>query len=209
MLNEPRVSMHHPKCALRPSIGPVIRSRLAPVWTIALLVLFLASGCTGGTSPDRKTTPLILTSPRAINATTAPLLPTSRFQLPQFGPAQFHALLRQLRGTPVVVNLWGSWCGPCREEAPVLASAARRFGRRIQFVGVDLQDTRANARVYIRDAGWAYPSVFDPSRAILTGLGFLGPPITLVFDRTGRRVGLFTGPISTEKALEQVIRRTL
>src|SRR5207249_3435930 len=55
------------------------------------------------------------------------LLPTSPTELPQLDPAQFRQLLVQLRGKPVVINVWASWCGPCIEEAPGLASAAREF----------------------------------------------------------------------------------
>jgi thiol-disulfide isomerase/thioredoxin len=109
----------------------------------------------------------------------------------------------------VVVNLWGSWCGPCRREAPELTKAARRFGRRVQFLGVDLQDSRTEARLFIRDAGWPYPSVFDSPRAILTGLGLLGTPITLVFDRQGHRVATFNGPVGRARDLERVLRRVV
>jgi thiol-disulfide isomerase/thioredoxin len=148
-----------------------------------------------GSGGDATPTPLVLTSPRAMNATSAPLLPTSRFALPDFDYARFQALLHQLRGTPVVVNFWGSWCAPCYEEAPKLAEAARRFGHRVQFLGVDVLDKRAEAQAYIRDRGWSFPSVFDPSRQILTGYGLPAPPITLLFDRSGKQVDHFTGPI--------------
>src|SRR5438094_202055 len=58
--------------------------------------------------------------------------------LPQLDPARFRQLLAQLRGKPVVVNIWASWCGPCIAEAPDLAAAAREFQGRVQFLGVDV-----------------------------------------------------------------------
>src|SRR5438093_2106322 len=61
---------------------------------------------------------------------TRSLLPTSPSELPEFDPSQFGQLLVQLRGKPVVSNVWASWCGPCIEEAPGLAMAAREFDGR-------------------------------------------------------------------------------
>jgi cytochrome c biogenesis protein CcmG, thiol:disulfide interchange protein DsbE len=177
-------------------------------WRVSLALVALAlvaSSCAEGAPDGNDRPPPVLPSPRAINATTAPLLPVSRFELPGVDFDEFQRLLRQLRGTPVVVNIWGSWCGPCRQEAPRLAEAARAFGRRVQFLGVDVEDNRLDARIFIRDAGWPYPSVFDPPRAVLTGLGYLGPPITLVFDRRGHRIKVFTGPLDRAGDLERVL----
>src|SRR5881628_2985958 len=68
--------------------------------------------------------------PPATNATVASLLPTTVSGLPSFDFGTFEQLLYQLRGTPVVVNIWASWCGPCRDEAPVLVDGAQRYGDR-------------------------------------------------------------------------------
>jgi thiol-disulfide isomerase/thioredoxin len=150
----------------------------------------------------------VLTSPRAVNATSAPLLTTSRFALPEFNYAKYKALLSQLHGTPVLVNLWGSWCGPCRQEGKTLARAARRFGRRVQFLGVDVGEvSRVEAQVFIRDFGWPYPSVYDPPKQILSELGFVGPPVTLLFDRNGNRVATFSGPIPSLEKLARALHK--
>src|SRR5438105_4697962 len=76
------------------------------------------------------------------------LLPPSPTALPSFTPAAFGQLLAQLHGTPVVVNIWASWCGPCKQEAPVLAAAARTYRGKVQFLGVDIQDQRPAARTF-------------------------------------------------------------
>ena len=65
--------------------------------------------------------------------------------------------LRALKGTPLVVNFWASWCVPCRQEAPVLAAAARRMAGKAQFVGVDIQDTDSAARAYEAEIKSPYP----------------------------------------------------
>jgi cytochrome c biogenesis protein CcmG/thiol:disulfide interchange protein DsbE len=173
--------------------------------TVVALGLVAAS-CGKGGDAAAPTTPVVLTSPRAVNAATAPLLPTGRFALPAFDYAKYQALLAQLRGTPVVVNLWGSWCGPCRKEAPLLAQAGRRFAKRVQFLGVDVGDvSRAQAQVFIRDFGWPYPSIYDPPEQILSGLGFVGPPITMVFDGSGKRVATFSGPLRSLSTLARAL----
>ena len=129
---------------------------------------------------------------------TASLLPTSPTELPELDPSQFGQLLVQLRGKPVVINVWASWCGPCIEEAPGLASAAREFDGRVQFVGVDVLDRLEPARAFIQKYGWIYPSVFDPAGAIRDDLGLLGQPVTIVMDATGKQVFARSGPIPLE-----------
>ena len=161
----------------------------------AVAVAVISTACSSSGGPG--TTPLVLTSPHATNATATPLLPRSRFALPDFTPDSFRQLLAQLRAahTPVVVNFWAAWCGPCLLEAPHLAAVAHRLGTRVQFLGVDLQDRRRNAQVFIRDHGWPYPSVSDPAEEIKTSFGFQGQPVTVFFDANGRQVS-FTQPFA-------------
>jgi cytochrome c biogenesis protein CcmG/thiol:disulfide interchange protein DsbE len=101
----------------------------------------------------------------------------------------------------VLVNVWASWCGPCRDEAPLLASAHETYGDRVRFLGVDILDQRASARAFMREFGWTYPSIFDPTGAIRDGLGLLGQPVTLFYDASGELADTWTGPL-TEEALD-------
>jgi thiol-disulfide isomerase/thioredoxin len=186
---------------------------------VPVVAALVGSACTGGSTKAHTTEPsIILTSPKALNASDAPLVPRTRFALPEFDYGKFQQLLTQLKGTPVVVNIWASWCGPCREEAPKLAAAARRFGSRVQFIGVDIQDQREAGQQTIRDFGWPYPSVFDPNEDVKQGLGLLGQPDTLFFDRQGKPVtftyrgtkySAFSGPIPSQEALDSVLRQLL
>jgi thiol-disulfide isomerase/thioredoxin len=171
--------------------------------TSALLAPALGA-CTGGSgSDDPPATPT-----PAVNATTADLLPSDVAQLPHFDAARFDTLLEQLRGTPVLVNVWGSWCGPCRDEAATLAAAHERFGRDVQFVGVDILDARGSARGFMEEFGWTYPSVFDQPGAIRDALGMIGQPATLLYDRSGDVVQRWIGAVPEDElvpALERLV----
>lgn len=140
-----------------------------------------------------------------MNAAIAQALPETTDELPDIDTAAYDALLTELRGTPVVVNVWAAWCTPCRDEAPVLADAARRHGTEVQFVGIDVQDSRSGAKDFIAEFGWTYPSFFDPAGAIMTDLGLVGPPGTFFYDRDGELVDSVRGLLSAE-ALERGIR---
>jgi thiol-disulfide isomerase/thioredoxin len=162
----------------------------------AVLVLLAACG--------RTSTP----APEGLDARTTPLLPEDRLELPAFDFEAFQALLLELRGTPVVVNIWGSWCPPCQVEAPDLARVSSEFEGRVQFVGVDILDSRASARDFILAFDWAYPSVFDPEGEIRDRLGYIGQPITVVYDRRGAVSFEWTGVVTAD-LLRAEIRKAL
>ena len=130
----------------------------------------------------------------AVNAATAPLLPTTVSALPNMDVSGFHQLLTQLKGTPVVVNVWASWCVPCLAEAPLLKAAAAKRPD-VQFVGVDILDSRDGATGYIQAHSIPYPSVFDPSGSIRTDLGSFGQPVTVFYSADGTLVAKVDGQI--------------
>ncbi len=132
------------------------------------------------------------------NATQASLLPTTVDALPTMDPGGFAQLLDQIHGTPIVVNFWASWCAPCIAEAPRLVQAHARYGDRVQFLGVDIQDARDDGAAFLRSHAISYPSVFDGTSSIEHHLGFLGQPVTAFFDARGRLVATVQGEISTE-----------
>jgi thiol-disulfide isomerase/thioredoxin len=149
-----------------------------------LLVLStLSAACTGD---DRPPSPVPVVPAR--NAAEAPLLPDNAMALPSFDYAKLQTLLGQLKGTPVVVNVWGSWCDPCEREAPLFASASSTYGDRVQFLGVDILDTRESARVKMKEWRLAYPSLYDSSGDVRDQLGLLGQPDTLFYDASGKLV---------------------
>jgi thiol-disulfide isomerase/thioredoxin len=169
----------------------------------AIALVFVATACRSAPAAPPAGMAACNRVPRvrnAVSAAAAPLLPAGPCDLPTFDLTRFQQLLGQLRGTPVVVNVWGSLCGPCIYEAPQLAGVARRYEGRVQFIGVDTNDLRPLARGFILKHGYPYPSVFDPDRSVLNGLKLRAPPDTLIFDASGKQVFLQPGPI-TEKIL--------
>ena len=109
--------------------------------------------------------------------------------------------LAAYRGHVVVVNFWGSWCTVCRQEAPVLSAAARRFqGSGVRFVGVDVGDNAASADAFMRNFRIRYPSLSDPGDSIALRFSRIIPvaafPSTLVISPGGRIAGRIIGRVS-------------
>lgn len=120
----------------------------------------------------------------------------------------FQGLIVGSRGRPVVVNVWASWCGPCRVEAPLLQRASQRYGTRVTFLGVNSQDSPEPARAFIREYGIRYPNVVDGDGGVGTLLSLRGLPTTYVFDRDGRVAAAVLGGIS-EQTLAARLRDVL
>jgi thiol-disulfide isomerase/thioredoxin len=131
-------------------------------------------------------------------------LPQDRLELPEYDFAGYEALIATLKGKPVLVNFWGSWCPPCEDEAPHLAEVAREYEGEVQFLGVDIADAREPAREFILRFDWPYPSIFDPRDTIRVGLGYIGQPITLIYDRDGEIAWDHVGAVNTEILREKI-----
>jgi thiol-disulfide isomerase/thioredoxin len=117
--------------------------------------------------------------------------------------------LAAYRGDVVVLNFWGSWCAPCRAEAPALAALAKHFWPRgVRFVGVDIQDSPAAAEAFERNFLISYPSLNDPGDQVALAFQSTVPPAwiptTLVIGRTGRVAARIVGQ-STYSALGRLI----
>jgi thiol-disulfide isomerase/thioredoxin len=115
-------------------------------------------------------------------------------------------------GDVVVVNVWASWCGPCRAESPALARASAHFaGQPVRFVGIDEQDGIAQAKAFVAGTGATYPDLVDSEGKVLTRLRVLpqaAVPSTLVLDREGRIADRVIGPV-TEAQITTLVSSVL
>lgn len=116
-----------------------------------------------------------------------------------------------LAGKVIVYNVWGSWCAPCRKEAPALAAAAKATTDKATFVGIDVRDTgTAQASALVREAGITYESVFDPDGRLLLLFPSLPPsaiPTTIVVDAEGRIAARILGE-TTQSTLIGLVEDT-
>jgi len=107
---------------------------------------------------------------------------------------RFEAYLAGL-DQPAVVNVWASWCIPCRSEAPLLKAAHEAYGDQVRFVGIDVQDNQPDARSFIAEFGIGFENYFDRNRAIAVRYGGIGTPITFFFRPGGELAATHNGVI--------------
>lgn len=98
-------------------------------------------------------------------------------------------------GGPMLINLWASWCGPCRAEMPALQAAYEGYDGRVAFLGVDTKDGTESAVAFLDAVGVAYPQVVDTDGDLLTSLGPPGLPVTVVIGADGRVAGMHVGQV--------------
>ncbi|MGZ3458321.1 MAG: TlpA family protein disulfide reductase [Archangium sp.] len=106
--------------------------------------------------------------------------------------------LEQLKGRPVVMNFWASWCGPCKMEHPVLEWGSREFGNQAVFLGVIFEDTEDNARQFLSQMGQSFPQLVDPRSQVAVDYGVAGVPETYFIDTKGIIRGKHVGPIDPQ-----------
>lgn len=164
--------------------------------TLVSVLALLLAGCTLGVAEN---TP----GGGAINIDTVPLIDAAdREAAPDVCGETLDGddlCLEDFAGTPVLVNFWASWCGPCAREVPELVDVADAYAGEVHVVGVNTQDTRTNARSFERDQDVDYPSFFDPGAIIAAEFGGIAPsalPSTILVDADGRTAVTLLGAVS-------------
>ena len=118
--------------------------------------------------------------------------------------------LASLSGKTVVLNFWASWCGPCKDETPLLQRGWGRWkGKNVVFVGVDVKDFRGDARSFLGRFGVTYPNVYDGKGSLVGRYGVTGFPETYFIDARGRVRHRIAGPVADAADLDAGIRRAL
>lgn len=179
-------------------------SRTLVAGVAGLLVLsgcgFTGGGSTGFISGDGVITYLPVAQRQAVGSISGTLLNGEHFDL------------SSLRGKVVVINVWGSWCAPCRSEAPRFAAAARRLsGSGVAFVGINTRDNSPdNALAFDRTFNVGYPSIFDPAgQTLLAFHGQITPnttPSTIIVDKQGRIAASVLGEVTSAVTLEDLVQ---
>jgi cytochrome c biogenesis protein CcmG, thiol:disulfide interchange protein DsbE len=171
----------------------------------AVLLAFALSGC--GSSEGSGSHPNYAKALAGAPAPLAALHKQANDLLPG-GTEAYETRVEQLRGYPVVVNVWASWCGPCRFEFPVLQRLSARYGKEVAFLGVNSQDSDDAATTFLREEPVPYPSYTDPDKEIADSIGAtVGLPDTAFYDRSGELVYLKQGPYADNSELEADVRR--
>ena len=118
---------------------------------------------------------------------------------------EFEGVLVGLRGTPVIVNIWASWCAPCRTETPLLERTWESGAGGVVIIGVASKDSPGPARQFMNEFGVTFPNVFDVSGDIRKRLGLRGFPTTYVFDARGSLQATIVGGL-TEPRLASILQ---
>jgi thiol-disulfide isomerase/thioredoxin len=170
----------------------------------AIAVAGCSSGEAGEAAPSKQDVRAALEgSPPALAA-----LHRQSNQLLGGGPKAFRARLRELRGHPVVVNKWASWCGPCRVEFPAFQGQALERGKRVAFIGVNSNDSASGARGLLEQFPVSYPSYTDPDQKIAAVFNAaVAFPSTAFYDSKGELAYVRQGPYRDQRDLAADIER--
>jgi cytochrome c biogenesis protein CcmG, thiol:disulfide interchange protein DsbE len=186
----------------RPQTSPARR------FVLLLLAGLVLAGC--GSSQDGEYGAEPPNYAKALAGSPPPLAALHRQanELLPGGVGAYEERIAALRGYPTVVNVWASWCGPCRIEFPYFQQAAARYGKRVAFLGIDSEDSDDAASTFLAGEPVPYPSYTDPDKDVADSIGAsLGLPDTAFYDRDGDLVYLKQGPYDDYVELKADIER--
>ena len=175
---------------------------------ICLTVLIVtATGCGEKDAAERPTLAQVTPDLKGADPRLVEIVEQANQLLPGGAPA-FDARMRELKGLPVVVNKWASWCGPCRAEFPEFQQTAKKLGGQVAFLGINVYDSKAKATEFLSEYPVPYPSYSDPDMKISKQLP---PPkyapVTNIYDAQGKLVHAESGPYRTAADLQADIER--
>src|SRR6195952_2442439 len=188
------------------------RRLLYAIGAVAVVVMVVVGLTQTGTKneapkPDRFD---LAAARQALNGSPAPLaqLHAQSSKLVAADQQAYKAQIAALKGHPIVVNKWASWCGPCRAEFPVLQATATKFGKQVAFVGLDSNDNDADATKFLSHFPVPYPSLVDRNSRIAQSLGIgRNFPTTVYYDAGGKVSYIHQGPYTSDAGFAADIKR--
>jgi cytochrome c biogenesis protein CcmG, thiol:disulfide interchange protein DsbE len=182
---------------------------LLPAIVAALTLSVAACGSDDGAgNPDSELTPEQASEPIAGAPPQLAAIREQANQLLDDGTEAFQRRLEELRGFPVVVNKWASWCGPCRFEFPFFQRQAERLGAEVAFLGVDSDDSEEGAKTFLEELPLPYVSYLDPDSKIAAEIGAPANfPATAFYDSSGELAYTRQGGYQSEEDLVADIER--
>lgn len=186
---------------------------IRPAAVATLLLTVVLSGCSAedkgstGAATTASAASVLHPCPEQADAEAqgAELLPALSFDCPGGGSLD----LARAPGEPTVLNLWGSWCGPCREELPLMQEFADAADGQVRVVGLISKDGRPQAESFAADAGITFPSGFDADGELMTDLGLNALPYTYFLDADGGVVYTQVGPVTSVDELRHLVAEHL
>ena len=177
---------------------------------VAVLVIGISQAGSDGGGQGKSAGGACGTVPASLKGAPAPLaaLHAQGCDLLGGGPAAFKQRLAALKGHPVVVNQWASWCGPCRAEFPHFQRLSTSLGKRVAFLGVNSMDNNGDARAFLKRYPVPYPSFEDGEGKVAQVFNGVGPlPKTVFYDAHGKLAFVHVGQYASESALRRDIKR--
>ncbi|WP_430781276.1 TlpA family protein disulfide reductase [Actinoplanes sp. G11-F43] len=166
----------------------------------SVAVLLMLSGCTAAAKPDEPDVPSPFAACHALpGKTEIPEMPDVSLRCFTGGGT---VSLRTL-SVPTVINIWGSWCGPCREELPIFQGLADRADGQFTVLSVNTKDTRNRGADFGTDASVSFPTLFDPEMTFATKIGATMLPAT-VFINADRKMYVHRAAMDVDELIEQV-----
>ena len=191
-----------PRVALR-----LIREHKLVTGIVAAIIVAVVAGVSGGSlsgTPASTSQPGSTASTATIQTFPNPAAAPA-FSLPALGDPGRLVSLSQYQGKPLIVNFWASWCGPCQQETPLLASFYKANGARVAIVGIDSNDSAANAIKFARAKGVSYPVGVDSALGAADAYNVAALPQTFFLDARHRVVERAFGAL-TRAELQQGVR---
>lgn len=171
---------------------------------LVLAAAVIALGCGADPEPRSAARPLTGKPPDSPALTR---LETEAARLLDGTPDDFRRRLAQLKGHPVVVNQWASWCSPCRYEFPFFQALAAKYRGRVAFLGVDAQDSRGAAEAFLKEFPTPFPHFYDEDASIARVFrGGTAWPTTAYYAASGKLVKTHLGAYATKAKLESDLK---